>query len=186
MPPNPCAASSPASHTRAVSPAPAPSRRLVRQPGRGLARGRRVREVAGERHRARHGPGRRDGVRVPIRPGHQQPHLPRRLALVRLISFLREAIRAEEEAHDERLHGLGGPAEQRGGDQRPPGRHAAAHGRARLPHRGRGPVTEPEEQERARAARTDHRAAEVAGIAGRLAAGDHVGRGRAQVRIDSG
>ena len=49
--------------------------RLVRQPGRGLARGRRVREVTGERHRAGHGPGRRDGVRVPVRPVKQQPHL---------------------------------------------------------------------------------------------------------------
>ena len=52
--------------------------RLIRQPGRGLAPGWHVGEVTGECHRACHGPGRREHVRMPVRPvrpGHQQAHL---------------------------------------------------------------------------------------------------------------
>jgi hypothetical protein len=56
----------------------------------------------------------------------------------------------------------------------------------RRAHRGRGLVTEPEEQERAAAAGADDHAGEVASVAGRLAAGDHIGGGRAQVGVDSG
>ena len=123
-----------------------------------------------------------------VRRGNEQARLSRCGVAARGVTpGLREAVGAEQEADDERVHRLGRLPMYGGGDQGPAGRHPAAHGRTGLAHRGRGLVTKPEEKKRARpAARPDHHAGEIAGVVARLATGDHFGRRGAEVRVDPG
>ena len=116
--------------------------RLAGQPGRVLPRGRHVGEIPGERDRRGHRAGRRQLI-LPVRRVDQQLDFPRRASRCH-----REPVATEQQSHRERVHRGGGLPHQRRGQHAPAGRRPAPDRGTRGPHRGRGAVAQPEQQER--------------------------------------